>query len=371
MRRTVLHVITGLGAGGAEMALARLVPRFDRDRWNTIVVGLGPEGIAADALRREGIETIALGVGTTRGAAGAAVALSRFARARRLDLVHGWMYHGNLAGALAATGRLVWGIRQGLYDFAESPRSTRIAIRIGAALSFLPDRIVYNAAEARRQHEAIGYRQSGALVIPNGYDVTAFTGSPGARERIRGALGLAPEDEVVGFVARRHPVKNHEGFFEAASRLAARRRSARFVLAGPGTDDPALLRLAERAGIAARVRFLGERDDVPDLLQAFDVATLASHGEAFPNALAEAMAAGIPCVGTGVGEVRALLGDAGCVVPPRDSGALAKGWERLLALGPEGRRAMGAAARERIRARFGIDRAVAAYEGVYGEVLGI
>lgn len=364
-------MITGLGAGGAETALARLAPRFDRDRWETVVVGLGPDGIAADALRRAGIETIALGVGTTRTAAGGAVALLRFARTRRPDLVHGWMYHGNLAAALAATGRLVWGIRQGLYDFADSPRSTRLAIRIGAALSFLPDRIVYNADEARRQHEAIGYRETGALLIPNGYDVAAFAGSPDARERIRAALGLSPEDEVVGFVARRHPVKNHEGFFEAASRIAARRPSVRFLLAGPGTDDPSLLGLAERAGIAARVRLLGERGDVPDLLHAFDLATLASHGEAFPNALAEAMAAGVPCVATDVGEVRSLLGDTGLLVPPRDPGALAEGWEKLLALGLQGRRAMGAAARERVQARFGIDRAVAAYEGVYGEVLGI
>jgi glycosyltransferase involved in cell wall biosynthesis len=364
-------VITGLGAGGAEMALARLAPRFDRNRWETIVVALGPEGIAADALRRDGIETIALGVGTTRSAAGAAAALVRFARARRPDLVHGWMYHGNLAAALAATGRLVWGVRQGLYDFVESPLSTRFAIRMGAALSFLPDRIVYNADEARRQHEAIGYRETGALVIPNGYDLSAFAGSAGARERIRAALGFPPEVEVVGFVARRHPVKNHDGFFEAASRLAARRPSVRFVLAGPGTDDPSLLGLAERAGIATRVRLLGERGDVPDLLHAFELATLASHGEAFPNALAEAMAAGVPCVATDVGEVRSLLGGTGWLVPPRDAGALAEGWERLLAVGPEGRRSIGAAARERIRARFGIDRAVAAYEGVYGEVLGV
>ncbi len=353
------------------MALARLAPRFDRNRWETIVVGLGPAGIAAEALRRGGVETIAFGVGKTGNPAGAAVALLRFARARRPDLVHGWMYHGNLAAALAARGRLVWGIRQGLYDYADSPPSTRLAIRTGAALSFLPHRIVYNAHEARRQHEAIGYRDTGALVIPNGYDVHAFAGSPHARERLRASLGLSPADEVVGFVARNHPVKNHEGFFEAASRLAARRPSARFVLAGPGTDDPSLLGLAERAGIATRVRLLGEREDVPDLLHAFDLATLASHGEAFPNALAEAMAAGVPCVATEVGEVPSLLGDTGCLVPPRDAGALAEGWEKSLAMGRERLRAMGAAARDRIRARFGIDRAVEAYEAVYEEVLGV
>jgi glycosyltransferase involved in cell wall biosynthesis len=372
MRRTILHVITGLGIGGAEMALARIVPRIDRDRFENVVVGLGPDGGAAESLRRSGIETIALGAGERSGPAGAALELARLARARRPDLVHGWMYHGNLAAILAATGRLVWGIRQALYDLDRSPRHTRLAIRLGAHLSFLPDRILYNAVEARRQHEAAGYRSAPARVLPNGYDVDAFAGGPDARDRARRDLGIDADAEVVGFVARFHPVKNHAGFLEAAARLASRRPRARFVAVGPGMlpENLELMRAVERSGIQSRVVLLGPRDDVRDLVHAFDIATLASHGEAFPNALAEAMAAGVPCVAPDVGDVARLFGDTGIVVPPGDPTALARGWDTLLALDPERRRALGAAARERIRNRFGIDAAVAGYESVYAEILG-
>ena len=378
MTRRVLHVITGFDAAGAERALGRVVGRMSPDRWQNLVLGLGPDGPAAEALRDHGVETVALGARSVLGSVRLGVRLAQAARGFRPELVHGWMYHGNLAATWAATATgprpaLIWGIRQGLYDLEQSPAGTRAAIRLGALFSSVPARILYNSAEAARQHERAGYRAAGTRIVRNGFDADAFERDADLRPRVRAALGLDRSDEVVILPARWHPVKDHGAFARAAGRLAARRPRARFLLCGHGIDEKndELVRMLEREGARDRCLLLGERTDLADLFQAADLATLSSRGEAFPNALGEAMAAGLPCVGPAVGDVVDLIGDTGIVVPASDPDALAAGWEAVLSLDRSRRLDMGQSARERIRRRFSLDLAVAALEAVYHEVLGV
>jgi glycosyltransferase involved in cell wall biosynthesis len=295
----------------------------------------------------------------------------------RADLVQGWMYRGNLAasraaGADPAAPPVVWSIRQGLNDLAKSPWTTRIVIARSARLSVKPYAIVYNAASAARAHEAIGFHPGKTRIVPNGIDVPAVPPDPVSRAGVRARLGLPDDAFVVALIARWHPVKNHEGFVAAAARFARERPEARFLLAGAGVDakNATLGAWVRDAGIADRCLLLGERSDVSDLLAASDLATLASHGEAFPNALLEAMAAGVPCVAPAVGDIAEMIGPAGLIVPTDDPQALAAGWERIAASDPAARRAMGDAERARVAARFGLDEAATAFESLYREATG-
>lgn len=376
MRRRILHVVTGFDAAGTERFLARLAGRMPADRWLQRVVGLGPHGPAGTEIRGHGIDVEALGIRSWTGVPRAAFRLASTARAFRPDLVHGWMYHGNLGALWAARVApsrppLLWGVRQGLYDRNESPRRTRAAIRLGARLSGAPTRILYNSAAAARQHENAGFRAAATRIVPNGVDVDAFTRSPDTRAKVRAELGLAMDEEVLAFPARWHPVKDHRSFARAARGLMGRRPRARFVLFGRGivAENAALEALLEEQGVRDRCLLLGERTDVADLLYAADVAILTSRGEAFPNALAEAMAAGVPCIGTSVGDTAELIGESGIVVAPRDTVAMCAAWDAVLSLDPPRREAMGRSARERIRHRFSLDRSVAELEAVYSEVL--
>src|SRR5205823_8210436 len=139
--------------------------------------------------------------------------------------------------------------------------------------------------------------------------------------------------------------KDHRTFLAAAARLAASEPRARFVLSGTGTE-PANRELTDaiaRLGLADRVVLLGERHDMPAFFAALDICALSSaYGEGCPNVLGEAMACGVPCVATDVGDSAAVIGDTGVVVPARDPAALAAGIERLIGLGAGGRQALGA-----------------------------
>jgi glycosyltransferase involved in cell wall biosynthesis len=118
------------------------------------------------------------------------------------------------------------------------------------------------------------------------------------------------------------------------------------------------------------VRLLGERNDMPRVYSVLDIATLSSaFGEGCPNVLGEAMACGLPCVATDCGDAMEILGPTGAVVPTRDPEALAYAWNRLIALGPEGRSSMGAEARKRVVRCYGLATVVGRYEGLYASVL--
>jgi glycosyltransferase involved in cell wall biosynthesis len=130
-----------------------------------------------------------------------------------------------------------------------------------------------------------------------------------------------------------------------------------------------LAELASRLQISSRVRFLGPRDDIARVMPAFDLLTLtSSYGEGFPNVVGEAMACGVPCVVTDVGDSAALVGDAGDVVPPRQPAALADAWRRLLTEPVHERRARGERARARIMREFSLPAIVRRYEALYERI---
>jgi glycosyltransferase involved in cell wall biosynthesis len=173
-------------------------------------------------------------------------------------------------------------------------------------------------------------------------------------------------------IARFDPMKDHPNFIRAAALLARRLAEVRFVLCGLGAapENADLVRLLAEHGVRDRFHLLGRRSDIPRVMNALDVCTLSSFGEAFPLAIGEAMSCGVPCVVTDVGDSAYLVGDTGRVVPPRDSTALAGAWEALASLEPEARRRLGLAARERIVQHFALAGVVEQYTNLYRRALG-
>jgi glycosyltransferase involved in cell wall biosynthesis len=366
----LLFVTSGLERGGAEGFLVRLAVRLAERGHTCGVASLGLDGPLAQPLALAGIDVAPLGAGVVSPS----FRLARFARRYRPDVVQGWMYRGNLAALLAGSlsgerPPVVWSVRQGLNDLASGPRLTRLSVSVGARLSHRPFAIVYNAESAKRQHQSFGFAAARAHVIPNGIDVGTTPHPTGARAELRRRLGLEDSALVVALLARWHPVKNHRGFAAAAGLFARLRPEARFLMAGAGIDaeNATLATWLREEGIADRVVLLGERSDVPDLLAAADLATLASHGEALPNALIEAMAAGCPCVAPDVGDIAALIGETGVVVRADDADALSAGWEKLAAMPAADRHALGDKARMRVAVHYRLDDAVSAFEALYVE----
>jgi len=227
---------------------------------------------------------------------------------------------------------------------------------------------VYNSAVSRAQHAKFGFHDARGVVIPNGFDTSVFARDPDARSQARGELGIAEEALAIGLVARVHPMKDHANFLRSAARFAAEHAKAVFVLVGDGADqsNPELTGLIDELQLRDKVRLCGRRTDIAAVDNALDIASSSSSwGEAFPNAIAEAMACGTPCVATDVGDVRDIVGEAGVVVPPRDPVALSEGWARLATLGAGGRREMGQRARQRIIDRYSLAANARAYAGLW------
>jgi glycosyltransferase involved in cell wall biosynthesis len=265
---------------------------------------------------------------------------------------------------------MIWGIRHSLYDLRDERLLTRAVIRIGALMSGSAKAIVYNAELSRDQHSAIGYRGAASEVIPNGFDVQRFRRDPAARDDIRSRLTLSPDAIVVCCVARFHPLKNHDGLMAAFAHAYSSDPRLRLLVVGSGMDaeNPAVSEMAHRHGIQSAVVFAGETTDVARWLSAADCFCLASSSEAFPNALGEAMACELPCVATDVGEVAAVLGDCGWVVPRKDAAALGRALLQMASL-PAGERAtLGRQARQRVTQHYSLEQIGRRYLDLYGRV---
>lgn len=373
----VAHVITSLDTGGAQIMLQQLLAATDRDRFEPVVFSLTTVGTVGKQLRQMGIPVRALGMRASRPSPRRAALLAWQFRQEQPDLVQTWMHHGDLIGGMAArlAGNIpvVWGIHHTTFDPALLKRRTRLTLATCARLShWVPDRIVCCAETSRTVHAARGYDASKMLVIPNGFDLTRFQPDPTAREAIRTELGLAPETPLIGLIARFDPQKDQRNFVQAAGLLAAMRPDVHFVLCGDEIDwhNPALAEWVAIAGIHDRCHLLGRRTDTPRIQAALDIGTIASSwGEAFPLVIGEAMASGVPCVVTDIGDSARLVGDTGVVVPPRDAPALAAAWQQLLALSPADRQLRGAAARQRIIDHYNLTDIAHRYERLYQDVL--
>jgi glycosyltransferase involved in cell wall biosynthesis len=174
-----------------------------------------------------------------------------------------------------------------------------------------------------------GFPEGKIALVRNGIDTERFRPDPALRREQREKLGLAKDEVAVGVLARLNATKDHATFLRAAAEIAPRTPRARFLCVGSGPELDALQRLASGLAIADRVQFTGELDPAA-ALNAFDVACSTSVTEGFSNAIAEAMACGLPCVVTDVGDSALIVGDCGTVVPPSSPGVLAQAIEQVL-----------------------------------------
>lgn len=384
MRRSrpirILHLITTfVDVGGAERALYNLVSRLDRERFEPVVMCLvdyGRDWRLWEQLETSGIPVYCVGIQPTRPPpVSAAWRLIKMVREINPNLIQGWMAHGNLAGAFAATFLpsrvpLLWSIR-GAFDLERDKKLTVAVIRMGALLSARPDRILYVSRAGAKEHEAIGYRADRRLVIPNGFDHEQLLPDTEARASVRAELGLTEETPLIGLIARYHPVKDHANFLDAASLLTAQGFNAHFLLAGYGVDysNKELSSKVSTLNLRERVRLLGNRGDIIRVTAALDVASSTSWGEGFSNVIGEAMSCGVPCVVTDVGDSAWIVGETGWVVPPRDPVALSEAWGAALRMGRGARTELGERARARIATNFSLDETIRQYEELYTEVI--
>jgi glycosyltransferase involved in cell wall biosynthesis len=369
----ILHLITTLDVGGAEMHLLAQV-RGQRERGHEVrVLYLKGQGTLAPDFRTSGAEVVPI-----------AGPLGFLARGIRAHLAWCDVFHSHLlkADMLAAVGAALHGARRKLVSSKHNDEQILkhpLVSRIHGVLGNFPARTIVLSDHVGRFVERYGRLEPESWVrIYYGLDPAPFEAaarmSAAERAAVRAGLGLRAGEIAFTCVARFAPQKAHDVLIRAFARTRAAGLASRLVLVG---DDPfgdgkkKAEALAHELGpdIEAAVVFTGIRRDVPQILAASEVFVMSSLWEGLGLVFLEAMATGLPVLSTRVSAIPEVVveGTTGLLVPPSDERALAEG---MLALASDAalRSRLGAAGRERVRARFGLARMIDETIGVYRSI---
>ncbi|HET6374248.1 MAG TPA: glycosyltransferase [Candidatus Polarisedimenticolia bacterium] len=364
--RSILFICDFNSPGGTQTHLLHLFAGLDRSRFVPSLAALTVHPDLRRRLEEVNVEVTdlalreAVSLRTWRAARGLA------ARARTsADLIHGYLFHGSV---LAAAVSVMSGVTCLTSERNLDLRRSRRRRWCGARAHRRAARVLFNS---RRVRDAViardGIPSGRAVVIPNG--VPDLAAGPSAGDPVAGLpAGTGPL--IVCVASLRHK-KGHEFLLDAFEHVRVRVPSARLALVGDGPLRGELEARVREAGLADAVQFIGHRGNVAAILRSADLFVLSSLEEGMPNALLEAMAAGLPSVTTDSGGCPEVIeeGVSGFIVPAGRSGPFA---ERMMALlADEGlRRRMGEAARKRFETTYTVDRMLAAYHALYEEVLG-
>ncbi|MBA2449123.1 MAG: glycosyltransferase family 4 protein [Chloroflexi bacterium] len=377
----VLRAITRLNIGGPAIHAIILTRGLQNDRFASVLV-TGREGPREGSMRELAVtrgvrplvlEELGREVSPTNDLR-ATLRMYRLICRARPHIVHTHMAKagtaGRLAARLAGVPIVVHTFHGHTFHSYFGRARTALLLQIERALARLTDRIVAVGEDQRREIVAYGIAPASKIVpIPLGLELEPMLKAERERGTLRAELGVDNRVRLVGIVARLVPIKAHDVFLEAASRVHTLAPTTRFLVIGDGERRAELEQLAADRGLADAVRFLGWRGDMQRVYADLDVVALSSNNEGSPVALIEAMAAARPVVATAVGGVPEVVcdGENGLLVPPRDPAALAEGILRLLRE-PERATAMGLAGRAHVYPRYAAGRLVADVERLYLEL---
>jgi glycosyltransferase involved in cell wall biosynthesis len=354
-RVAIAFVLPRFHPGGTERQMLELVRRLDTSRWNVHVACFRTEGAWFD--RVPASATVVRFPVTSLRQPSLLRHMWRFAawcRAARIAVVHATDLPANIF-ALPAAALARVPVRVGNRREVVANRSAAEVVlqRLGYAFAH---RVVANSRAAADRLAAERVPSRRITVIPNGLELA--TVAPRSRSR-------RPPRRVV-VVANLRKEKRHDVLIDAAPLVLARFPDATFEIVGDGPERQRLEERARARGVAAAVTFSGHREDVATRLQASDVFVLCSESEAFPNALLEAMSAGLPAVASDAGGIPELLADqqTGLLTPIGDPSALADRICRVMADADLAAR-FGAAARTTVEAHYSFERMTAAFERLY------
>lgn len=319
----ILHLLPALERAGAEMLLLEIVTRRAGDFEHLIVCMKESDPDFMRLFTAAGVRVEELN--WRDGRLRSLMRLLELVRSHKPNVIQGWMVHANLllsvfSASKAAT--LIWSVHAVQYQLKAS---TRALEHVCMVLShFVPKRIVYPSAAARKIFESAGYSRRRSIVIPNGIDLDRFRPDEARRDAVRTSLDVGTDEFLVGCFARWHPDKDHRTLFRAFAR-AASGKPWRLLCCGAGMTrgNPELGRLLDEERLDDRVLLLGNRPDMPDLIRATDVVVCSSIAESFGNVIVEALACGLNVISTRCGGPEEIIADERFLVPVGDFAALA------------------------------------------------
>ena len=319
----ILHIITNLSTGGAEVQLYKIVKNL-KNNHHIKVISLLSKGDIGDKLIKEGIELSVINFSKKRflffSFLKLCVTISKF----KPEIVHTWMYHANLIGGLASkmskVKKIFWSIHHNDLSNTHNKLSTLIIAKIGAFFSYLiPKQVICVSNDSIKRHVDFGYQQKKMIFIPNGIDVLEFSNIVNARQLLFENYDFAGDAKLIGFPSRFDPIKNHDGFFASISRIksANPKMNLQIILSGKNIDNNniELISMINKYGLFECVHLMGLIDDMPLFMSSIDLIVCNSFSEAFSLVLAEALSCETLCVTTIEGDTEGVVEGIGKRVP--------------------------------------------------------
>ena len=370
----IIHIITELDVGGAELVLANLVEELSASDFKSIIVCLKKRGEVADRIEQCGVSVVSLSIDSGFNALFFMFRLRKLIKQEVPDIINTWLYHADFIGFFAAKlcgiKNIIWNIRCADIDKGHFPLKTRILVKINAFFSKYVSNVIINSNAGMKWHIEQGYKPVSWKVIPNGYDLDRWHFDSKTRIRVRKALGIEQSSFVIGMVARYDPLKDHRTFISAMSLVKSRYPDIKILMFGNNIDsnNKQLSGYIKQYGLTENILLLGIKHNLKEYYSVFDILVSSSITEGFPNVLAEAMASEIPCVSTDVGDASLIIGNTGKVVPISNPDTLANKVIELINSEPEKRRELGVMARNRIQENYSIKTMVNSYKTLYESI---
>jgi len=377
----VLHLIPTLLSGGAERQLVGLVLNTARDRILHSVCVISDASFFGPKLVSNGIELIELGIHGKRPLISATVRFREIIRTHQPDVIHSWLYDASIVSRLSVLpfDRTPLITSWQLPDYEPSTIASAgwnpnkvAALKLIDRVTALMTRPYFVACSetVKRSYERnFKVKGRGIRTIYNAVDIRAMTSDPEAPARLRNELGLREDAFVFLNVGRLDPQKNHRLILQAFSEVADSVASAYLLLVGVGGLERELKKMSAELGLSERVRFLGRRNDVGDLLHYADVFVFPSLVEGLPVALVEAMYESLPCIASKIGVFSEVIEDGkdGILIDPISPGELASAMIGL-SQNEELRESLGMRAFEKASARFDATSTARQWEELYAQI---
>ena len=368
MRWQIVFLITGLAYGGAETQLVNLAISLKKRGWEVRVVSMLSPQAFTEELKEAGIPLSTLNM--RRGVADprAVFRLVKILREWRPDIMHSHMVHANLLARVVRIFYKIPVLISTAHSIDEGGRWREVAYRLTDPLADLTTNVSRAAVEC---YIRVGVAPKNKIrFMPNGIDTTKFIPNKAAGQRLRNELGVVNYFVWLA-VGRFEEAKDYPNMLRAFSMIVSKKSDVVLLLVGQGSLLEEVKKLASELKLEDKVRFLGVRRDVPDLMNAADAFVLSSRWEGFGLVLAEAMSCQLPVVATDSGGPREILngGKLGHLVPPGDSKALAAAMMKMMSLPEAERQAMGRAGRAYIEANYSLEHVVDQWEALYMELL--
>ncbi len=362
----ILHLIETSEPGGAETVLAYIASNLDKDRYNSIACVL-EKGWLTNHLDSLSIPYVMIENKLSYDPV-FLFKLLRLIRREHIDLIHSHEFMMTVYGAVAAKLAHIphIGTLHGKVYYPDKQRRVNM-LRIAAKLC---TRLIAVSKDLNRfLVELLGVPADKIETLYNGINLDKYR-SAKSRDETKQSLGLQNQSIVIGTVGSLFEVKGLPYLLEATAQLKEKYPDISLFIAGEGNQEDALKTKADDLRLGDTVKFLGFRDDIPNILHAVDIYVCSSVSEGLSLSILEAMAMSKPVIATDVGGNPELILDGvnGLLVPPRDSGKLADAIAQLIDH-PERRLEFGMKSREIVESRFSLERMVRDYETLYKQVL--